>query len=87
MDNTMLSEFSKWLDKTDFEFNRFNLLADKLEHYLFNIILAQKYVIKNVATKFQDVLSNCDAVNYQDNANIIAYIILPFLNRYRRFHI
>ena len=87
MNKTILSEFLEWLDKTNFEFNKFNLLTNKLEYYLLEHILNVKRFIKKVATKFFDALNKCYTINYQDNANIIDYIILHFLNRYRRFHI
>ncbi|MEZ5045338.1 MAG: hypothetical protein R2828_35915 [Saprospiraceae bacterium] len=79
--------YREWLVKSDFNFKRFNLLADLLEKFLLQYRLDNDEFTRSVASKFEDVLSNCDEIDYQDDETATAYGILHFLNRYHRFQL
>lgn len=79
-----IEKYQNWLTDTDFLWNRFNSLTTALENYILELISDDIFAIK-VASKFDDVLSRCDEIDYSDNETAIAYCILHFLPRYRMF--
>ena len=82
-----IDDFNSWLDDTGFLYNRLDLLASKLERYLLSYKLTSSEDMRQVASKFSDVLKKCDLIDYQEDSTAIAYAILHFLNRYRRFQL
>ena len=77
-------EYQNWLAETDFLWNRFNSLTTALENFILDVLSDESFAIK-VASKFEDVLSRCDEIDYSENETAIAYCILHFLPRYRMF--
>lgn len=79
-----IEEYKKWLTDTDFLWNRFNSLTTALENFILELISDDVFATK-VASRFEDVLSRCDEIDYSENETAIAYCILHFLPRYRMF--
>lgn len=77
-------EYQNWLTETDFLWNRFNSLTTALENFILNLLSDEIFAIK-VASKFEDVLSRCDEIDYSEDETAVAYCILHFLPRYRMF--
>lgn len=80
-------KYREWLKKSDFNYKRFCLLAELLEQFLLEHRLNDDKFTRQVASKFEDVLSKCDEIDYEDDATATAYGILHFLNRYHRFQL
>lgn len=80
-------KYREWLRKSDFNYKRFCLLAELLEQFLLEHRLNNDKFTRLVASKFEDVLSKCDEIDYEDDATATAYGILHFLNRYHRFQL
>lgn len=76
--------YQNWLTETDFLWNRFNSLTTALENFILNLLSDEIFAIK-VASKFEDVLSRCDEIDYSEDETAVAYCILHFLPRYRMF--
>lgn len=74
------------MSKSDFLYNRFNLLANKLEEFVLCEIDNEESA-KLVSSQFESVLSKCDEIDYEDYSTTIAYVILHFLPRYHLFQL
>lgn len=73
------------MEKEDFYYKRFDLLATKLAEFILNHRLTDPDFTREVASKFKDVLASCDEIDYQEDTTATAYGILHFLPRFRRF--
>jgi len=81
------TQFNKWITTRDYLLQNLNFLADNLENYLLKFVLKEDESCHLIASRFNDVLENCDSINY-DQPNIVnAYTILHFLDRYHRFQL
>ena len=56
---------------------------DKLKNYL--LYLMDEVDLKKVSSKFNDVLANCNEVDFMDEETSLAYAFLHLLDRYYRF--
>lgn len=83
---TFITKYHSWLYKSDYFYNRFNLLATALEEFILNQIIDEMSA-KQVSTQFESVLKRCDDIDFEDYYTAIAYVILHFLPRYHLFQL
>ncbi len=79
--------YREWIEKEDFYYKRFDLLASRLENFILNYRLTDSEFTCDVASKFDSVLRSCDEIDYQEDSTATAYGILHFLPRFRRFQL
>jgi len=87
MRNMNVKGYRDWLNKTDFLYKRFDLLASQLTKYLLDYQLTSPDFTQEVVSKFEAVLTSCDKIDYQENSTATAYGILHFLPRFHRFQL
>ncbi len=80
-------QYREWIEKEDFYFRRFDLLATRLENYILEYLLIEPLFTKDVASQFDAVIRSCDEIDYQADVTATAYGILHFLPRFRRFQL
>lgn len=71
----------------DYYYSRFDALSSLLEDYLINDVLNTDDRVTKVASNFGMVLNKCDDIDFEEFEVAVAYSILHFLPRYRRFQI
>lgn len=71
----------------DYYYSRFDDLSFLLENYLINDVLNTRDLVERVVSNFECVLRQCDTINFESFDVAVAYSILHFLPRYRRFQI
>jgi hypothetical protein len=81
------TDFITWVEDNDFIYNDFDQLASLLTNYLLDFELCDTKHVQNIASKFEDVLKNCDEITYEEPGVSEAYTILHFLDRYHRFQL
>lgn len=87
VDNMNVKLYREWIDKEDFYFTRFDLLATQLEKFILEFRLTDPKFTCEVASQFENVLRCCDEIDYQEDSTATAYGILHFLPRFRRFQL
>lgn len=92
--NDWTADFIRWIDASDLLFKRYEHLGELLQSYLvgppkppFHIILEDRDTSSEIVQRFPDVLGNCNEISYDEPGAVEAYVILHFLNRYRRFQL
>ena len=80
------SKYQEWLEETDFLWKRFDAIATGLEKSILELLSEDEFA-RRVAAKFEEVLSRCDEIDYNDDETAVAYCILHFLPRYRMFQL
>ena len=76
--------FIKWLEDNNKLEIRFNEISDTLETYLEDYLKKRKL---DISKSFEEVLSKCNEIEYEDEEVVIAYIVMHFLDRFRRFQL
>ena len=76
-------QFKDWVHENNKLYVNFTDLKINLENYLKDF--SSFKLLEKVSFSFDYILHNCDKIDYQDDAMIMAYIITHFLDRYRRF--
>lgn len=85
--NRFFQEFIQWVVDNGILYERFALLAQHLEQYILDEVLISEGVTKQIVSRFDDVIQNCDTVDYNADGVVEAYTILHFMDRYRRFQL
>ncbi len=85
-------DFINWINAKNLLFERYEHLVDLFHSYIIgspdlflNPVLEDRDASSIIVRKFSDVLGNCNNISYDEPGEVEAYVILHFLNRYRRF--
>ena len=81
---TEKENFIKWLEDNNKLEIRFNEISDTLEKYLEDYLKVREL---DVSKRLEDVLSKCNEIDYEDKEVVMAYIVMYFLDRLRRFQL
>lgn len=79
--------FKEWLDRGDYLWKDFNFLANCVQEFIIKQSLINKRVCERVARLYPDIRKNLNNIDYNQVDTVIAYIIMHFLDRYRRFQL
>jgi hypothetical protein len=78
-------EFIEWVRNEDLIYKQFHDLHAILKPFLITQVLKNTEIAETIALRFEDVLSNCNQITYNEPGVVEAYVILHFLDRYHRF--
>lgn len=82
-----LQEFVEWVYINEKDYGKYLKLADGLEDFLQKKVLIASKTVDLVLNNYEIVLGKCDEITYDEPGVVIAYTIIHFLERYRRFQI
>jgi hypothetical protein len=77
-------DFSAWIAEENSLFSDFCIITDFLQTFLRDFALYDKISCQSVARELSNVLDKCDCLEF-NTCEAYAYIIMHFLERYRRF--
>ncbi len=82
---SIYEDFSQWVRDRNLLFNKFNQISESLSRFLITYIFDDEESCVKVMNCFNDVIDECNDIDFNDPANAIAFIVTHFLNRYHRF--
>ena len=74
-----------WTKSNDIQFRNFDQISEDLYIFLVSEFLSSKQIILQVINCLNDVIDECNEIDFDISFYTIAYIITHFLNRYHRF--
>ena len=82
---SIYQDFSQWVKDRSLLFNNFNQISEDLSRFLITYIFDDEESSVKVMNCFNDVINECNDIDFNDPANAMAFIVTHFLNRYHRF--
>lgn len=80
-----MKEFVKWIEDNNKDYEKYMQLTDSLDDFLRNYVIIDEDVVHGIFSNLINVLANCDEISYEEQGMEYAYVILHFIERYRRF--